>query len=45
MCGPVVVFPPQAAMADMELEFEHIDWNDIVDAEQSGDQSALDQLR
>lgn len=39
------VSPTQTAMADMELEFEHIDWNDIVDAELSGDQSMLDQLR
>ena len=29
----------------MELQFEHIDWNDIVDAELSGDQEALDSLR
>ena len=29
----------------MELQFEHIDWNDIVDAELSGHQEALDSLR
>ena len=29
----------------MELQFEHIDWNDIVDAELSGDQDALEVLR
>ena len=29
----------------MELEYEHIDWNDIADAELSGDQEALRKLR
>lgn len=29
----------------MELQYEHIDWNDIVDAEQSGDQETLCMLR
>lgn len=29
----------------MELEFEHIDWNDIMEAELSGDQDALAKLR
>ena len=29
----------------MELEYEHIDWNEIVDAELSGDQGALEQLK
>ena len=28
---------------EMELQFEHIDWNDLVEAE--GDQEALDVLR
>ena len=27
-----------------DLKFEHIDWNDIADAELSGDQAALEQL-
>lgn len=30
---------------EMELQFEHIDWNDIVEAELSGDQEALEVLR
>lgn len=29
----------------MELQYEHIDWSDIVDAELSGDQEALRMLR
>ena len=29
----------------MELEFEHIDWDDIVEAELSGDQETLTKLR
>ena len=29
----------------MELQYEHIDWSDIVDAELSGDQEALRELR
>ena len=28
-----------------ELQFEHIDWNDIVDAELEGDTKALDDLK
>lgn len=28
-----------------ELQFEHIDWNDIVDAELDGDTKALEDLR
>ena len=28
-----------------ELQFEHIDWNDIVDAELDGDVEALEDLR
>lgn len=27
-----------------EITFEYIDWNDITDAEFSGDQSAIDRL-
>lgn len=30
---------------ELELQYEHIDWNDIVDAEQSGDQETLELLR
>lgn len=30
---------------EMELQYEHIDWNDIVDAELSGDQETLCMLR
>lgn len=29
----------------MELEYEHIDWSDIVEAELSGDQETLRKLR
>lgn len=29
----------------MELQFEHIDWNDIVEAEESGDAESLQHLR
>ena len=28
----------------LDLTFEHIDWADIVDAEQSGDQEAIQEL-
>ena len=28
-----------------ELQFEHIDWNDIVDAELEGDVQALEDLK
>lgn len=28
-----------------ELQFEHIDWNDIVDAELDGDTQALEELK
>ena len=30
---------------NMELEFEHIDWDDIVEAELSGDSDTLQKLR
>ena len=30
---------------DLQLQYEHIDWSDIVDAELSGDQEALRELR
>ena len=30
---------------DFEPQYEHIDWNDIVDAELSGDQETLELLR
>lgn len=32
------------AMEDLELTYEHIDWVDIVDAELSGDQEAIQKL-
>lgn len=32
-------------MEDFELQFEHIDWNEIVEAELSGDQDSLQKLR
>ena len=42
----VTSLPPSLTNMDMmELQFEHIDWNDIVDAELSGDQEALESLR
>ena len=30
---------------NMELEFEHIDWDDIVEVELSGDSDTLQKLR
>ena len=30
---------------DLQLQYEHIDWSDIVDAELSGDQETLLELR
>lgn len=34
----------ETEMDVFDLKFEHIDWNDIADAELSGDQAALEQL-
>jgi histone RNA hairpin-binding protein len=33
------------AQTELQLEYEHIDWSDIVEAELSGDQDTLRQLR
>ena len=30
---------------EWELQYEHIDWNDIVDAELEGDSQALEDLK
>ena len=32
-------------MEDLELQYENIDWGDIVEAELSGDQETLRELR